>query len=875
MRDGEVQGPRTHDFPERKEAEQVRTRRHAQQAAGHEQEERVEAPLRVAVLHVAHGVHEVHRADGRDEQGHDVGEHVEIAAEREHVQRGQEQDGGGAPSGLHAVLAEPDRHDGAEHGQQHVHGPAHVEFRQGREHPAHAGAELELVEDRGDQRQARLRGHAEDHAQGRKDDHGPAHGRGDAFHALAPRRGGIEQDRAQDAHVVDRAHEARRDERRRDERLSGVHAGHDHEVLAHEAVERRQAHDGHDADAHAAHGPRHFVDQPREVGELAAAHAEDEAARAEEEQVLHDRVVQNVRQRARRRQPRAEAEDGEDFTDLPHRGVGEHALDVLLPEGHPFAVGHRAQAHDRDHQAGDGEAAVGAGFSQPVVAEQPEVDHHHAEHAHLGEHAGQGRGHGGRRGGVGVGQPAVQRHETGLGRDAEEGEHQREPEHVLGARGQVGEDFAVLREVAADHEEAHDHQVGRAAAQHDVLDGRVARLGGAFPRHQREGRPGHDLPLRGQRADVVGGHDVEQRAEGQEQEEPVPVLAPVLFDVVGRVTGHQRADARNDQREEPRQGRQIGHADDREGGGEQREGVGGPVPGPDDAGAEDEEGAHIEQERGHMPRAFEFHERVGIDADEPRAEVLHQKTAQSQRHEQAEQHVEADGRRCAAPAVGNEGAPAPGGDAHQLGFPVEQGVGEGSAAQRDFRTDGLVGPGEADLKDDFGGQPQQHRIPGGHDDREDRPAEGHVHAVHRHRVQDQMLAFRRHGRGNAERSLQRERQQHGPHRVPVQRAADVVGDAGIRIGDQPREADPRRETGDRVIDHDHDAAHVAGRSQTKAHEREPEVHQPSPEDQQAGTAPLAIHFVHPKQHYQQAGDKNDHLGWRSRRYATVHAPLLA
>ena len=41
------------------------------------------------------------------------------------------------------------------------------------------------------------------------------------------------QNRAQDAHVVDRPHEARRDERRRDERLPGVHAGHDHEVFAH------------------------------------------------------------------------------------------------------------------------------------------------------------------------------------------------------------------------------------------------------------------------------------------------------------------------------------------------------------------------------------------------------------------------------------------------------------------------------------------------------------------------------------------------------------------------------------------------------------------------------------------------------------------
>ena len=148
---------------------------------------------------------------------------------------------------------------------------------------------------------------------------------------------------------------------------------------------------------------------------------------------------------------------------------------------------------------------------------------------------------------MGVGQPAVQRHETGLGREAEQGEHQGEFQHVVGMDGQIGDDVAVLRVVPADHEEAHDHEVSRAATQHHVLDGRVARFGGALPRHQREGRPRHDFPLGGQRADVVGGHDVEQRAEGQEQEEPVPVLAPVFFNIVGGITGHKRADARNDQ----------------------------------------------------------------------------------------------------------------------------------------------------------------------------------------------------------------------------------------------------------------------------------------------------------------------------------------
>jgi hypothetical protein len=131
--------------------------------------------------------------------------------------------------------------------------------------------------------------------------------------------------------------------------------------------------------------------------------------------------------------------------------------------------------------------------------------------------------------------------------------------------------------------------------------------------------------------------------------------------------------------------------------------------------------------------------------------------------------------------------------------------------------------------------------------------------VHGHGVQDQMLAFRRHGRGDAERGLKRERQQHGPHGVAVQRAADVVGDAGIRVGDEPGQPYPCREAGDGMVDDDHDAAHVAGRPEAEPHEREPQVHEAAPEDQQTGTAPLAVHFVNPKQHYQQAGDENSHL----------------
>ena len=260
-----------------------------------------------------------------------------------------------------------------------------------------------------------------------------------------------------------------------------------------------------------------------------------------------------------------------------------------------------------------------------------------------------------------------------------------------------------------------------------------------------------------------------------------------------------------------------------------------------------------------MPRAFELHQRMGIDADEPRAEILHEETPKPQNHQHPEQDVQADRRRGLAPAVGDDGAPASAGHAEQFCFLIEQRAGEAAPAEGDVGAYGFVGPGKTHLQDDFGGKPQQHGIAQRHDDGEDRAAEGDVDAVHGHGVQDQMLAFRRHGRGDAERGLKRERQQHGPHGVAVQRAADVVGDAGIRVGDEPGQPYPCREAGDGMVDDDHDAAHVAGRPEAEPHEREPQVHEAAPEDQQAGTAPLAVHFVNPKQHYQQAGDENSHL----------------
>lgn len=217
-----------------------------------------------------------------------------------------------------------------------------------------------------------------------------------------------------------------------------------------------------------------------------------------------------------------------------------------------------------------------------------------------------------------------------------------------------------------------------------------------------------------------------------------------------------------------------------------------------------------------MPRAFEFHQRMGIDADDPCAEILHEEAPDPQKCQQPEQDVQADRRRGLAPAVGDDGAPAPAGDAEQLGFPVEEGAGEVAASDGDFGAYGFVGPGEAHLQDDFGGKPQQHGVAQRHDDGEDRAAERHVELCMAMACRTRCWPSGVMARRDAERSLKRERQQHGPHGVAVQRAADVVGDAGIRIGDEPGQPYPCRETRNGMIDDDHDAANVAGRVRGQA-----------------------------------------------------------
>ncbi len=64
--------------------------------------------------------------------------------------------------------------------------------------------------------------------------------------------------------------------------------------LRHEAVERRQTGDRERADQREPGDPRHAVDQAAEPAEIALARRVQNRARAEEQQALHERVIERV-----------------------------------------------------------------------------------------------------------------------------------------------------------------------------------------------------------------------------------------------------------------------------------------------------------------------------------------------------------------------------------------------------------------------------------------------------------------------------------------------------------------------------------------------------------------------------------------------------
>jgi hypothetical protein len=117
-------------------------------------------------------------------------------------------------------------------------------------------------------------------------------------------------------------------------------------VLAEEARERPDARERQDADRHGGERDRHLAPEAAHaLHVLLAAEPVDDAAGAEEEERLEERVRHEVEDR---RPGDADAERQEHVAELAHRRVGEHLLDVHLRRRDDAGEERRRRADDGD-----------------------------------------------------------------------------------------------------------------------------------------------------------------------------------------------------------------------------------------------------------------------------------------------------------------------------------------------------------------------------------------------------------------------------------------------------------------------------------------------------------------------------------------------
>ncbi len=370
-------------------------------------------------------------------------------------------------------------------------------------------------------------GHEPQHdAQAREHDHGGAHpdrrvGGGGAFRT--PRRA-----QQREPHDLDEAQQRERggggQTGQRDPRgerdadgpvQGGVQQRLQDQPLRGESVERRQSGDRHRADQKGAAGPGHAAQQPAEMVEVEAADGPRERPGAEEQQRLEDRVVGDVQQGGgeRDRRPGRRAGVGEqqrcaeaegDDADVLDRVIGEQALEIVLHERPQHAPQARQQA-DGDQR--DPQPARRRPEPLELDADQPvqrDLDHHPRH---------QSRQVGGRHG-VGARQPRVQRHEAGLGAEADQRGDRDERLGPAPRRRQRG--GIADRAVALEDEERDPHPGAAEVGDRQVTvdrrpDRRVAP--GDEDRGRRDDR--HQLPQ-----GEEGRHVARRQHPGERQQEP-------------------------------------------------------------------------------------------------------------------------------------------------------------------------------------------------------------------------------------------------------------------------------------------------------------------------------------------------------------------
>ena len=187
------------------------------------------------------------------------------------------------------------------------------------------------------------------------------------------------------------------------------------EPLAGEAVQRGQTGDRHRADEKPEAGPRHPPQQAAELLNLPGPRLHENASCGEKQEAFEHRVIQHVVQTGRQSyggdvappigesdHPRAKAQEND--PDVLNAVVRQESLQIVLHQRieHPE---HRRQASHNEDEHTPG---------QPRNAEAKCADANEPVNAGLDEHARHQRGDARRRRRMGLGQPDVERNDTGF-----------------------------------------------------------------------------------------------------------------------------------------------------------------------------------------------------------------------------------------------------------------------------------------------------------------------------------------------------------------------------------------------------------------------------------------------------------------------------
>ncbi len=286
----------------------------------------------------------------------------------------------------------------------------------------------------------------------------------------------------------------------------GVLGGDEDGFLGEEAGEGRNRGEREQRDRHGPEGVGDALGQavhPGHGGQGVRPGGVDDHARTEEQECLEEAVGQEVEDGGA---AVADGQGPEHVAELADRGVGEHALDVVLGQGGEAGTEHRDGRHDgHDHQCGPGgrEDREEAG---------DEVDTG-------GDHR-RGVDQCGDRGGArhGVREPGVQRELRGLARDAGEQEERDQRRVVEPARGDGAQDLGDLEGVGVGGEREQADQEGDVAELGDeegLEGGGAGRLGLPVVADEEVRADAHDLPADQQHHQVAGVDD-EQHGGGEQ-----------------------------------------------------------------------------------------------------------------------------------------------------------------------------------------------------------------------------------------------------------------------------------------------------------------------------------------------------------------------